>query len=273
VVITPTGVATTVLGPYGNGLKVETPCGNEAIVTQGTPVSGVSVLLDPGHGGGEDGAVDPKGQGFTEKIVNLAVSKAAQETLRTAGIAVLLTHEADYRMPLKPRTDMAQALHPKAFVSIHHNGLADGPSSRPGTETYYQVDSPSTLASSKRLAGLIYEEVVKALEQYRGVSWIANKDAGAKYRRNAKGGDYYWILRQGKGVPSVIAELAFLSNTPERDLLTRADVQQAEGQAVGRAIIRYLRSTDPGSGYVEPIQRDTPTGGGGAEGCVDPPLG
>jgi N-acetylmuramoyl-L-alanine amidase len=272
VVVTPAGVATTVVGVDGAGLKVETPCGNTATVGQGTPIKYVDVLIDPGHGGGEDGAVDPKGQGFTEKIVNLAVSKAAETALKQANVSVLLTHGADYRMPLKPRTDMAQALLPKVFVSVHHNGLADGPSAHPGTETYYQVDSPATLRSSKRLAGLLYEEVYRALDQYKGVSWIANRDAGAKYRRNTRGGDYYWILRQGRGVTSVIAELAFLSNPPERDLLTRPDVQQAEGQAVARAIIRYLRTADPGSGFVEPIQRDTPTGGGGAEGCVDPPL-
>lgn len=271
--MSPNGVATTVTGVEGAGLKVETPCGNTAVLTDGKPVTTVDVLLDPGHGGDEDGAVDPRRQGFTEKVVNLAVSKAAESALQQAGVSVLLTHGADYRMPLKARTDMAQALHPKAFVSIHHNGLADGPSGRPGTETYYQVDSPTTAAASKRLAGLIYEEVLKTLQQYQGVSWIANTDAGAKYRRNAKGGDYYWILRQGKGVSSVIAELAFLSNPPERDLLTRPDVQEAEGQAVARAIVRYLRTNDPGSGYVEPIHRDTPTGGGGAEGCVDPPLG
>jgi N-acetylmuramoyl-L-alanine amidase len=261
-----------VKGANQQGVTVETPCSNEAVLSTGQVVSGVDVLIDPGHGGDEHGAVDPKGQGFTENVVNLGVAKVTLAALQRAGVNAMLTHSADYRMTLDARTHMAMALKPRAFVSIHHNGVADGPSDHPGTETFYQVDSPSTYASSRRLAGLLYEDVVATLKQYAGINWIANTDAGAKYRRNSKGGDYYAILRQTRDVTSVIAELAFLSNPPERDLLTRADVQQAEGEAVARAIVRFLKTRDPGSGFVEPVQRDTPTGGGGAQGCVDPAL-
>ena len=88
--------------------------------------------------------------------------------------------------------------------------------------------------------------------------------------RNDRGGDYYHVLRETAGVTSVLAELAFISNGPEADLLARPDVQAAEGQAVARGILRYLRTRDPGSGYVTPYPRETPTSGGGGESCVAP---
>jgi N-acetylmuramoyl-L-alanine amidase len=171
-------------------------------------------------------------------------------------------------MTLGARTDIVQALHPRAFVSVHHNAEPDGPFPRPGTETYYQIASPA----SKRLAGLVYEEVVKALSAYQ-VSWTADTDAGAKYRLNAGGDDYYAVLRRSHGTPSALAELAFVSNPPEEALIGRADVQQAEGEAVARGIRRFLTTKDPGSGYTVPYPRTTPAGGGGGPtGCVDPPL-
>jgi N-acetylmuramoyl-L-alanine amidase len=153
-------------------------------------------------------------------------------------------------------------------VSIHHNAEPDGPRDGPGTETYYQIASPE----SKRLAGLIYEEAVRALSAYQ-VPWVADLDAGAKYRLNDQGGDYYAMLRRPAPVVSVLAELAFVSNPPEAELISRPDVQQAEGQAVARGIVRYLTTDDPGSGYVTPYPRTEPAGGGGGPGgCTDPPL-
>jgi hypothetical protein len=75
------------------------------------------------------------------------------------------------------------------------------------------------------------------------------------------------------GVPSALAELAFVTNPPEADLLARPDVQAAEGRAVARGIVRYLTTKDPGSGFVTPYPREEPAGpGGGSTGCTDPPL-
>jgi N-acetylmuramoyl-L-alanine amidase len=152
---------------------------------------------------------------------------------------------------------------------VHHNGDSDGPRNGPGTEVFFQHAS----ADSKRLAGLIYEEVVKALSQYEGVAWQADSDAGVKPRLNDSGGDYYGILRRPAPVVSVLSEALFMSNPPEAELIARADVQKAEGDAIARGIVRYLTTSDPGSGYVEPYPRTQPAGGGGgSSGCVDPPF-
>ncbi|MBA3655329.1 MAG: N-acetylmuramoyl-L-alanine amidase [Actinobacteria bacterium] len=267
--MSPNGVALTVTGHDGNAVEVLTPCENTVKLTDAAVIAPPRVILDPGHGGGEPGAVGSNK--LAEKTVNLAVSQQTKAALDKAGVATLLTHAGDYRMTLTARTKLVTALKPAAFVSIHHNSDPDGPHDGPGSETYYQVAS-STSAQSKRLAGLIYEEVVAALRPYN-VAWVGDTDAGAKYRQGSSGDDYYAVLRQTKGVVAALAELAFINNPPEADLLARADVQQVEGAAVARGILRYLTTPDPGSGFTQPYARTTPAGGGGrGNNCQDPPL-
>jgi N-acetylmuramoyl-L-alanine amidase len=226
------------------------------------------VVLDPGHGGDELGAIGANG--LTEKELNLAVARHAGALLEAAGATVVLTRTTDLRMTLATRGELALRLAPRAFVSIHHNAVADGPREGPGTETYAQVDSPE----ARRLGGLLYEELVSRFDDHPGIPWQGNVDAGAKYRRNSRGGDFYGVLRRTAGVPAVLTEALFLSNPPEADLLARADVQTAEAEAIAAALTRFLTTTDPGSGFTEPVPRSTPAGpGGGATGCVDPLLG
>lgn len=268
VVVSPAGVVLPVVGREGGSYKVSTPCGATATLRTATPVAAAAVVLDAGHGGVEPGAVGPNK--LTEKVLNLAVAQHAKAALEAAGFAVVMTRTGDYRMTLESRAKVVHALKPKAFVSVHHNAEPDGPrAAGPGSETYYQVAS----ADSKRLSGLIYEEIVRALSTYPGVPWVADTDAGAKYRTNDRGDDYYGILRRTQGVPASLAELAFISNPPEAELLARADVQKVEGEAVARGIVRYLTTRDPGSGFTTPYPRTTPAGpGGGSTNCVDPTL-
>jgi N-acetylmuramoyl-L-alanine amidase len=266
VVVSPQGVILPVQSHDAAGWHVETPCSNSVVVANGTPVGPVQVVLDPGHGGPESGAVAPN-NGLTETVLNMAVARFAKAALEKAGVTVMLTRNGEYRQTLQDRADIALAEHPLAFVSIHHNAEPDGPFPRPGSETYYQIGN----ASSKRLAGLIYEEVVKALAQYQ-LSWVADTDAGAKYRPGDHG-DYYAVLRLTKGVTAALAELSYITDPAEAALLIRPDVQQVEGQAVARGIIRYLTTKDPGSGFTTPYPRTEPAGGGGGpEHCTDPAL-
>jgi N-acetylmuramoyl-L-alanine amidase len=252
----------------GSWARVLTPCENRAWLRQsdGRAVPTVEVVLDPGHGGNEPGATGPTG--LTEKELNLAVVERAVAALKAAGVDVAVTRTSDYRVTLASRVAIAAALRPRMFVSVHHNAEPDGPRDGPGTETYYQIRSPD----SKRLAGLLYEEVVKALATFPA-SWVADTDAGAKYRTNDAGGDYYGILRRSAevGVVASLAELAFVTNPSEEALLRRDDVRQAEAEALTRALVRYLRTEDPGSGFTVPYPRVAPAGpGGGASGCLDP---
>lgn len=268
IVATRNGVIAPVAGVNADGsVVITTPCGNRASVAGATAVGPVDIVLDPGHGGDESGAVGANG--LAERTLNLAVANRTVAALQRSGIRVLLTRTADYRITLDQRAAIIKAAAPKAAVSVHHNGGSDGPRESPGTEVFYQHAS----ADSRRLAGLIYEEVFKALSQYTGIAWQADRDAGAKTRLNGSGGDYYGMLRRPAPVVTVLSEALFLSNPPEAELLARADVQQVEADAIARAIVRYLTTADPGSGFTESYPRTEPAGpGGGGTGCVDPPL-
>lgn len=266
-VTTPNGVVLAVVSAVGDGRFVaRSPCGNDVTVS-GAPLSGATVVLDPGHGGDEPGAVGPSGT--TEKAVNLAIALETKRQLEAQGATVVLTRTGDYRITLASRAAIAQALHPAIFLSIHHNAEPDEHRVAPGAETYYQVAS----AESKRASGLVYEELVRAFSAYK-IDWVADRDAGAKYRLKADGGDYYGVLSRTAGVPAVLSEAAFISNPPEEALLVDPVFQAVEAGAFTRAVIRYVTTTDPGSGFVVPYPRVQPAGpGGGATGCVDPPLG
>jgi N-acetylmuramoyl-L-alanine amidase len=223
------------------------------------------VVLDAGHGGSDPGAQSPN-RAHKESTINLAVTQHAKAALEAAGISVLPTRVGDYDMELRPRAEIAIAVGASAFVSIHHNAEPDGPWPGPGSEIYYQMAS----TDSKRLAGLIYEEVVRALAPYQ-ISWVADRDAGVKYRPGSRG-DYYAVLRLPGSIVSALVELAFISNAAEAELIARPEVQKVEGEAVARGVVRYLTTPDAGSGYTEPYPRPSPPGGGGQATCTDPPL-
>ena len=267
-VVTRTGVVSPVVSVNPDAtVTIRTPCERTATVAGATAVGPVDIVIDPGHGGSESGATGANG--LTERVVNLEVAKHVIDALSTAGFHPLLTRTGDYRITLSERAAIAHAANPRVFVSVHHNGASDGPRDGPGTEVFYQHAS----ADSRRLGGLIYEEVVAALKQYPGIAWQADTDAGVKTRLNTSGNDYYAMVRQPAPVVAVLAELLFLSNPPEADLVARPEVQLAEGNAVARGIVRYLTTQDPGSGFTDAYPRTEPAGGGGGlSGCVDPPL-
>lgn len=271
-VVTSTGIVVPVVEARADGTYlVRTPCDGDAVIAGASPLTGAHVVLDPGHGGDEPGAVGSTG--LREADVNLAVAREVQSILAADGWSVVLTRTDDYRITLRTRAAIATGLEALAFVSIHHNADPDGPWPGPGSETYYQQASPESV----RLAGLVFEEVTGAFGAYPGadgVTWVADTDAGAKYRASDEGGDYYGILRHSAGVPAVLSEAAFLSNPPEEALLATPEFRRAEAEAIARAIERFLTSDDPGSGFTEPYARAEPAGsGGGASGCVDPDLG
>jgi N-acetylmuramoyl-L-alanine amidase len=269
VVVTPTGIVAPVLGIDGDRYVVRTPCANDATVSAAAnPIRSATVVLDTGHGGRETGAVGPNG--LAETTLNDEVTRIAREALEAAGVDVVQTRYVDHQMTLQTRAEIANALGARAFVSVHHNGGPDGVYDRPGTEMYHQVAD----GDSRRLAGLLQEELVAFFSQFQGIAWHGNVDAGAKPRPRWDGGDYYGILRRSE-VPAVISEGLFLSSSmAEAELLARADVQQGNGEAIARAIWRYLSTEDPGSGFVDPIPRHlgSPNGGGGGTPCDDHPL-
>lgn len=266
VVVSSTGVVLPVQG-VADGWVVTTPCGATAVLAEAAPVVDVDVVIDPGHGGPrEPGAVGPNG--LRESDLNLAVARLAAQGLVDAGYDVLMTRYADVRMPIVRRAEVIAAAQADVVVSVHHNGAGNLPrSSRPGTEVFHQVDDPA----SRRLAGLLWEEAVTRLAPF-DVDWVAARGAGASARPGVDGTDFYGMLRRPE-VPAALTEFAYLSNPSEAAALATPAFQQAEADAIVQAVRRWFETDDPGSGFVPPpfITRSA-GGGGGLDGCVDPPL-
>jgi N-acetylmuramoyl-L-alanine amidase len=266
VVVSPRGVAAPVLEDGATRI-VRTPCGRPIAYAGGEIVRTADVVIDAGHGGKETGAVGPGGT--KEKSVTLAVAQLVTERLRQSGLTVVQTRGGDYRMTLFSRSAVARAVRARAFVSIHFNADPDGPSNKPGTETYFQHRS----RESRRLAGLLYERIVAATGPL-AASWVADTDAGAKDRVNQSGDDYYAVLRHAPEIPSVLAELAYISNPPEEAMIRTESAQRVLADAVAAGVSAFLTSKANGSGFVDPYPRDMAVGGGDSvpSSCVDPPM-
>ena len=267
VVITDSELVLPVREERGWGRLVGTPCGWEAVVASGVHIAAADVVIDPGHGGAEPGAVGANG--LAEKDLNLEVAKLVRDDLEARGYATVLTRTTDVRMPTVTRGEIALALAPEVFVSIHHNGGVTRRSRDPGTEVFHQADSPE----SQRLAGILFEEVQSALSQY-DVAWVGTPSLGTKaFERERDGKDLFGVLRHPAGVPSALVEAAYLSNPPEARLLADPAVQAVEARAIADGIVRFLTTEDPGSGHHGTFVTGRILTTGSQHDCKDPPLG
>ena len=260
------GAVFTVLEERTDGWMVTTPCRTEIFLDEGVRIHDVDVVLDPGHGGPETGSVGANG--LVERDVNLWVALLTRTELERMGYTVVLTREVDLHMGIRQRAVIANALSPDAFVSIHHNGGALRHSHEPGTETFHQNGDDE----SRRLAGLLFEEVQSALDAW-DVRWVDTVHKGASTRIRADGTDVYGVLRLTPDLPSAIIEAAYLSNAPEADLLADPEVLTAEAAAIARGIDRFITSDDPGSGFKRAFVDEATTGTGTGWNCDDSGYG
>ena len=92
-----------------------------ALLVAAPPAPRARVVLDPGHGGAQEGAISPDGQ--LEKTVSLDVARRLKAALEHAGVEVLLTREQDVLLALADRVTFANQARPDVFVSLHLNSM------------------------------------------------------------------------------------------------------------------------------------------------------
>ncbi|CAN5838843.1 hypothetical protein BH23ACT4_BH23ACT4_12510 [soil metagenome] len=265
VLITPSGVVVALLDQNGDRFEIRTPCGVETTVEGGTPVSEVEVVIDPGHGGAPDpGAVGPNG--LSEEEINLKVSRAVQQVLSDRGVNSVLTRTANYSSLLGVRAALADQASASVLVSIHHNAPTANLGDEPGAEVFVQSKS----ADSRRLGGLVYENVIDAFQEF-DIVWSRAPDAGVLEVLLPSGNDAYGMLRDPETV-AVLAELGYLSNRPEAELYMTPEYVEVAAEAVADAIVAYLETDAPGSGFIAAPRVFTPNRGIGAGVCEDPEL-
>ncbi|MCY7765352.1 MULTISPECIES: N-acetylmuramoyl-L-alanine amidase [Bacillus] len=178
------------------------------------PIEGKTVYIDAGHGGEDSGAV---GNGLFEKDINLAVSEYVTDKLKAEGANPVASRSDDHFLTLEDRVAKASANHADLFVSIHVNS---GVASASGTETYFQSDYEGE--NSRRLAADIQSQLVSSLQ---------TRDRGVKES------DFYVITYSQ--MPSVLAELGFITNSSDADKLGSEEYQQKAADAIVNGIDSY----------------------------------
>ena len=214
------------------------------------------IVIDPGHGGHDTGTIGPNG--LREKDVVLDVAKRLGRLLEgRLGAEVIYTRRDDTFIPLETRTAIANRERADLFISIHANS-SDDEDAR-GVETYYLnfTSSPDALEVAARENAVseksIYElqDLVKkiALKEkidesrefagdvqqslYGGLS-LAN--AGLRNRGVKKAP---FIVLIGANMPSILAEISFVSNPTDARKLESAEQRQRIAEALYRGVAKY----------------------------------
>ncbi|GAW90873.1 N-acetylmuramoyl-L-alanine amidase CwlD [Calderihabitans maritimus] len=202
---------------------------NQAVEAVSWAVANKVIVVDPGHGGVDGGAVGPGGT--LEKDINLAIAKKLSLILSQAGAAVVMTRETDTdlstpgkslrerkREDLNNRINLAQKRNADLYICIQANSFGR---IWTGAQTFYYYKS----TEGKKLARAIQSELRRILRNTN---------------RRAQGLDTY-ILRN-LDIPTVVVEVGFISNPQEEKLLNDPTYQSKLSWAIYAGIVKYYAS-------------------------------
>lgn len=181
-------------------------------------LKGVKILLDPGHGGDELGAVGPTG--YPEKEINLLISQRLANRLKAQGANVHLTRTSDEFVSLGDRQNQIAQVQPAIALSIHYNALPDNgnPNQTDGISTFWYN------AQSADLANFLQRYLVENLD------------------RNSHG--VYWnnlALTRPTEAPAVLLELGFMISPQEFEWITNPQAQEQLVNALAAGITDWLQ--------------------------------
>jgi N-acetylmuramoyl-L-alanine amidase len=217
------------------------------------------IVVDPGHGGHDPGAVGPNGT--QEKDVVLAIGLKVRELLKEElGLDVVMTRSTDVFIPLEERTAIANKVGADLFLSVHANAALNRGAA--GIETYYlnlaKTDKVAQLAAKENGTSLekvsvlqailfdlmanyklndsahLADEVQKSLHKKIRGSYNEVKNLGVKQ------GPFYVLV--GASMPSILVETAFLSNAAEETRLKDPAYQQMTAEGIIEGVRGYIAS-------------------------------
>ena len=215
------------------------------------------IVIDPGHGGHDTGTIGPNG--LEEKDLVLEVGRRLGKLLETRlGAEVVYTRKNDTFIPLETRTAIANQQRADLFISIHANSSQD-PAAR-GVETYYLnfTSSPEALEVAARENAVseksIYElqdlvkkialkEKIEESREFAGDvqeslhSGLAGKSPGIRNRGVKKAP---FIVLIGANMPSILAEISFVSNPGDEHRLETSEYRQRIAESLYRGIAKYV---------------------------------
>ncbi len=202
---------------YYDGTNTVLRCGYKPRVTSG--LDGVTVVLDPGHGGDEKGALGVAGKsGPSEATINLAHVLATKQALESMGATVLVTR-TDNRISLDDRLKYLDNSGGDIFVSLHHNSLVESTDANKvaGMEVYYHTPNSQNFSNN-----LMNALAINLNRNNRGVK------------------QSYYRVTLSTYAPSLLLELAYISNPAEYERATDPTSIQRAGEAVALSIKQAL---------------------------------
>jgi N-acetylmuramoyl-L-alanine amidase len=176
----------------------------------------IVVIIDPGHGGKDSGAIGIGG--VLEKDVILPISKRITEVLERNGIQVIMTRDSDYFVTLPGRVTMAERANADVFVSIHANSAGANRPEVSGLETYHYD-------SGLRLAQIVHSKILQSLNV---------RDRNVRKAR-------FYVLRK-TSMPSILVETGFLTGRDDAAKLRTSAYQNQMADAIAQGILQYLKS-------------------------------
>ena len=188
-------------------------------------ISGKIIVLDPGHGGSDPGAIGPTG--LQEKQVTLPISEYLKSVLEAKGAKVVLTRTTDVDVygphasgvdELQARVDVANVNQADAFISVHINSFSNP--NVGGIATYYFDGSEQ----SKKLASSVQRQIAD--------------HSGFNGDRGIQPGNLY-VLRHSL-MPSILVELGFISNPTEEAHLKEASTRQQFANEIANGLEAYF---------------------------------
>jgi len=198
-----------------------------------------TVVLDPGHGGHDKGALSRYG---SEKDFALDVARTLRPLLQAKGLRVIMTREGDYFVPLEVRAQIANAARNSIFVSIHFNATDRDPDAtgfeifsftpRGAPSTSDNSVAPSSLSMQAGTAVDAQSVALSACIYHSMIGHIPEFDRGIKRARFA-------VLRLTR-VPAVLVEGGFLTERGESQLIAKKEWRVRLAQAIGAGVENYV---------------------------------
>jgi N-acetylmuramoyl-L-alanine amidase len=174
----------------------------------------IVVIIDPGHGGKDSGAIGIGG--VQEKNIILPIGKRIAEILERNGIQVIMTRDSDYFVTLPGRVTMAQQANADVFVSVHANSAGANRPEVSGLETYY-YDSGLTLAR------VVHKKILQSLNV---------RDRNVRKAR-------FYVLRKNS-MPAILVETGYLTGRDDVAKLRTSAYQNQMADAIAQGILQYL---------------------------------
>ncbi|MBZ5513911.1 MAG: N-acetylmuramoyl-L-alanine amidase [Acidobacteriia bacterium] len=253
-------VESTGTTPRGTAAPIKAPSPTAAgsrTLTRALGLKIARIVIDPGHGGHDTGTIGPTG--LKEKDVVLDVALRLKKLVEEkAGAEVIMTRSGDTFIPLEERTAIANQKGADLFISIHANASRDKRAR--GIETYFLnfTSSPEALEVAARenattqesvheLQDLIKKIVLTekieeshdfAMQVQREVYAHLRKTTGAGKDRGVKKAPFVVLI--GANMPSILAEISFLTNPQDERLMKKSDHRQRIADALYRGVNRYV---------------------------------